>query len=148
MEKINLNAYKVNAKKAYDSKEFTVCNYIGIERCKHDSQAYNKASDADNGKMAISVKSDGFSLMAGSLCAGLTDFNSIWNLFEANVHSDSFWYVTNDFQAYAMSIVEFKEFVYNFCGLAKESAKNGGTVKIRARHESKKMVAWLDAKIA
>lgn len=43
-----------------------------------------------------------------------------------------------------MNIDEFEMFVYAFCGLQTESQKNGGGLKIRCKHESKKMIQWLD----
>ena len=126
-----------------DAKEWAVAALMGITRTTHDSKAYDKDSDVVAGNMRISVKSSAFTLMAGSLCNGLTSFDAIWNLYAANVHSNTFAYVTADFTAYMMNLDEFKSFVYAFCRLERESEKNGGAYKIRCRKESKKMLAWL-----
>ena len=62
------NLIPVEAKKPSDAKEWAVCRYYGIERVSHDSKPYNVASDVDLGEKRISVKSEKFTLMAGSLC--------------------------------------------------------------------------------
>jgi len=111
---------------------------------KAHSAAYDKDSDVNFGTRHISVKSSGFSLMAGSLCEGLTEFDAIWNLYETKAHSNEWCYVTADFTGYFMNREEFKSFVYSFCTTEKESAKNGGAVKIRCRKETAKMLRWLE----
>lgn len=141
------NLIPVEAKKIADAKEWAVCKHYGIERVAHDAKAYNKASDVDTGDKHISVKSAKFTLMAGSLCEGLTEFDDIWNLYETNTHSNCAVYVTEDFKGYEMNMAEFKEFVYKFCRVERESAKNGGACKIRCRSESKALIAWLNAKV-
>ena len=120
--------------------EWGFCAYCGIERHMHDSKAYDKDSDCGD----CSVKASAFTLMAGSLCQGLEDFDEIWNLFASRVHSKRFVYITQDCMAYEMSLDEFKRFVYAFCRLERESEKNGGAMKIRCRKESSKMLKWLD----
>lgn len=134
---------RVSAKNEGDAREWSVCAYMGVERSLHDSKAYDKDSDCVCGDMRISVKASAFTLMAGSLCEGLTDFDSIWNLYESKTHSNTFAYVTKDFIMYMMNLAEFKRFVYEFCGLERESEKNGGALKIRCRKESGKMLKWL-----
>lgn len=141
------NLAPVAAKKPADAKEWSVCKYYGIERVSHDAKPYNEASDVDAGLKQISVKSAKFTLMAGSLCNGLTEFDDIWNLYEATTHSNYAVYVTEDFKGYEMTMAEFKEFVYKFCRVERESAKNGGACKIRCRSESKALIAWLNEKI-
>ena len=123
--------------------EWAVCAHYGIERSTHDNSSYDKNSDLNVGDKHISIKSNGFTLMSGSLCEGLTDFDEIWNLYESKTHSNTFAYMTSDSTVYEMNLIEFKSFVYNFCGLEKESEKNGGALKIRCRKESKKMTQWL-----
>ena len=139
---------RISAKNEGDAREWSVCAYMGVERSMHDSKAYDKDSDCTCGDMRISVKASAFTLMAGSLCEGLTDFDSIWNLYERKTHSNTFAYVTKDFVLYMMTLAEFKQFVYKFCKLEAESAKNGGALKIRCRKESGKMVAWLQSQVA
>lgn len=133
----------IDAAHIADAKEWAVAALMGVTRTKHDSKAYDKDSDVVAGNMRVSVKSSAFTLMAGSLCEGLTDFDSIWNLYESKTHSNTFAYVTADFTAYMMNLAEFKQFVYSFCKLERESEKNGGAMKIRCRKESGKMLKWL-----
>lgn len=131
-----------------DLREWALCDYYGIKRTTHDSQAYNVASDVEAGEKHISVKASGFTLMGGSLCEGKEDFDGIWGVFEKNVHSNRFAYVTQDYTVYEMNINEFKEFVYRFCYINRDSKQNGGRKKIKALKESQKMRNWLAAKIA
>lgn len=144
MIKYNLN--RVEANKIADAKEWSVARHYGITRTAHDSKPYNVASDVETGDKNISVKSSKFTLMSGSFCKGLSTMDEIWTLYETTTHSDTVAYVTEDFDAYEMTITEFKVFVYTFCSVQKESAKNGGTCKIRCRAETKKMVEWLQAR--
>ena len=127
------------------AREHDLCAYYGITRTLHDHSAYDKDSDIVAAGLNISVKASGFSLMSGSLCEGLEDFDGIWNLYESRVHSDHFAYVTSEYEVYMMNIAEFKSFIYMFGALERESQKNGGKVKIKCRKESKKMLAWLDS---
>ena len=133
----------VNARNAGDAREWSLCAYMGVERTIHDSKAYDKDSDCTCGDMRVSVKASAFTLMAGSLCEGLTDFDAIWSLYERKTHSNTFAYITADFTAYMMTLAEFKLFVYAFGKLERESEKNGGALKIRCRKESGKMLKWL-----
>ena len=128
--------------------EWSMCAHLGIKRTVHDNARYDKDSDINVGDKHISVKAARFSLMAGSLCKGCTTFDEIWALYEQNVHSNCFVYITKDFTVYEMTLNEFKLFVYLFCGLERESKKNGGYLKIKARSESKKMLGWLAAQVA
>lgn len=133
----------VAAKNAGDAREWALCNYFGCERSKHDNLSYDKASDLSIDGMDISIKASAFTLMSGNLCGGRDTFDGIWELFAEKVHSNYFAYITKDFTVYMMNLDEFKKFVYKFCGMEKESAKNGGATKIRCKKESKKMLAWL-----
>lgn len=128
------------------AREWSLCRYYGITRTSHDAQRYDVASDIDAGEKQISVKASGFTLMSGALCDGRDTFNGIWALYASRVHSNTFAYVTEDFTVYEMSLDEFAEFVHEFGRLEKESAKNGGALKIRCKKESKKMVGWLEAR--
>jgi len=139
---------RINARNEGDAREWSVCAYMGQPRQKHDSKAYDKDSDVVAGDMRISVKASAFSLMAGSLCEGLTDFDAIWNLYESKTHSNAFAYITKDFIMYMMTLAEFKRFVYEFGYMERESEKNGGAMKIRCRKESGKMLKWLAAQVA
>ena len=142
------NLPRIDARNEGDAREWSVCAFMGVKRTIHDSKAYDKDSDVVAGDMRVSVKASAFTLMAGSLCEGLTDFDSIWNLYAERVHSNTFAYVTKDYTMYMMTLSEFKQFVYRFCKLERESDKNGGALKIRCRKESGKMVEWLAAQAA
>lgn len=125
------------------AREWALCRHYMVERTAHDSVAYDKGSDLNVGEKHISIKASAFTLMSGSLCEGIEDFNGIWNLYAKRVHSNIFAYVTEDFQVYEMNLAEFKQFVYAFARTERESAKNGGAVKIRLRKETKIMRAYL-----
>lgn len=143
-----MTSYIINQlsnKNAGDAREWALCDYYKVNRSAHNSLPYDKDSDLNttDGKH-ISIKSSGFTLMSGSLCEGLTEFDEIWTLYETKTHSNTFAYITSDFTVYEMNLNEFKKFVYNFCGLERESEKNGGTMKIRCKKESKKMLRWFN----
>jgi hypothetical protein len=123
--------------------EWAFCKAHGVDRVKHDNSKYYEDSDLNADGFHYSIKASGFSLMSGSLCEGKTEFEDIWNLYTSKVHSDRFVYITREGIAYIMSLDEFGKFVHEFGRLEKESAKNGGAVKIRCLKESKKMVKWL-----
>lgn len=127
--------------------EFAYATICGVSNHKFDHISYNRGSDVNAGHRHISVKSSGFTLMSGSLCEGNTTFDGIWNLYASKVASNEWAYITKDGRAFEMNLNEFKNFVYSFCGLEKESAKNGGFYKIRCKKESKKMLQWLEARI-
>lgn len=111
-----------------------------------DKVPYYAGSDVNVGNRHISVKSSKFTLMSGSLCEGETTFDGIWNLYERKVHSNEWAYITAEGKAYEMNLSEFKQFVYEFCSVEKESSKNGGKAKIRCRRETKAMLQWLEAR--
>lgn len=142
---LNMTDYTV---KLSEAAEWALCARYGIERTKHDSKPYDEASDVDAGDVRISVKTSSFTLMAGSRCEGRKDFDAIWELYAAKVHSNWFAYVTQDGICYMMSLDEFKELVYMFCMLTRDSTKNGGLPKIQARKETKKMRKWLAERAA
>lgn len=126
-----------------DACEYALCKHYNINRESHDHSSYNKNSDIVVNDKNISVKSDGFTLMSGSLCKGLNTFGEIWNLFEQTTHSNVFAYITKSFTVYEMDINEFKLFMFIFGRVERESEKNGGQLKIRCKKESKKMERWL-----
>lgn len=142
-----MTTYTINAiqttNNAGIAREWALCHYYKVERTSHDHTAYDKDSDLNVGKKHISIKASGFTLMSGGLCEGRETFDSIWELYESKVHSNTFAYITADYTVYEMNLKEFKKFVYKFCGLDRESSKNGGKVKIKARKESGKMLRWL-----
>lgn len=148
MKTTNVRACIRVHKNAGISREWTWCAYNGIERTSHDHTAYDKDSDLTVGDMRFSIKASGFSLISARLCKGCVTFDDIWNLYEHNVHSNLFVYITKDYIAYIMNLDEFKTFIYSFCYLDRESKKNGGGIKIKCRAESKKMLRWFEEKAA
>lgn len=151
MKVYSINQVTVTSEKKVNNgvlREWSLCEHYGVTRTKHDHTAYDKDSDLNVKDMHISIKASGFSLMSGKLCEGREQFDEIWALYESRVHSNRFAYITKDYTVYEMDITEFKKFVYAFCGICKESQKNGGQKKIKARSETKKMLNWLAAQVA
>lgn len=140
-------APRMTAAKKADAKEWAVAATYNITRVKHDSKSCATDSDVVAGNKRISVKSARFSLLSASLCAGMTEFDEIWNHFVEIDNANTYAYVTEEFKVYEMNLDEFKAFVYRFCGLDRESSKNGGGVKIRCKHESKIMLQWLEERV-
>lgn len=126
-----------------DRREWAYCHHHMVDRTSHDCGAYDKDSDCNIGDMHVSVKAAKFSLMSGSKCKDCTTFDEIWERFASTVHSNVFAYITVDYVVYEMNLAEFKEFIYSFCGLTRESKSNGGYAKIKARSESKALLNWL-----
>lgn len=135
-------------KNAGIAREWALCAYYMLPRTVHDHIAYDKDSDLNVGDLHISIKARKFSLMSGNLCEGRETFDGIWELYESRVHSNRFAYVTENWTVYLMDLSEFKQFVYAFCSLSRDSSKNGGKVKIQCRSESKGLLEWLAAKAA
>ena len=146
MKHINIKAFEITANKNNGiNKEWSLCNYYGIERTTHDKTPYNVGSDIETNGMNISVKTPKATLMSGSLCKGCKTFEGIWRRFRKNTHSDTFALILNDCDTYLMNINEFSKFIHKFANLDRESKKNGGGIKIKIYDESKKMKDWLDA---
>lgn len=110
------------------------------EMRKHDHVSFDK--DSDIPEFDMSVKSDGFTLASAKVNHGET-FDEKLDDYKMRVHSTKFAYVTLEMIAYVMNLDEFEIFIRLFCYLDKESSKNGGGCKIKCRHETKKMRAWL-----
>lgn len=107
---------------------------------KADKVPFYMGSDIPEYEM--SVKSSKFSLMSGNACI-CQDFDGMVEEFFSRAKSKQFAYITQDMVAYVMNVEQFRQFVYEFCGLEKESSKNGGRYKVKMRAESKKTLAWL-----
>ncbi len=147
MTAINLASFAPdNVKNNGIRREWTVCAYAGIERTTHDYAPYDKDSDVNVGNRHISIKASKFTLMSGTLCEGKSEFNDIWELYSAKAHSNEWCYMTEAYTAYFMGKEEFKQFVYEFCHVEKDSEKNGGHYKIRCAKETQKMLQWLEAR--
>lgn len=141
---INVNVNFRNYKSNGQHKEQALAYVLTGEIRKADKVPFYMGSDIPEYEM--SVKSSKFSLMNGNACI-CQDFDGIVEEFFNRVKSTKFAYVTNDMVAYVMNIEQFRQFVYMFCGLERESQKNGGRYKVKMRAESKKTIAWLEKNI-
>ena len=116
----------------------------------HDGNAYNAMSDIEHNGQHISVKAYHFTLMSGTLCEGKTTLPEIWDVYARNTHSNLFAYVTKE-TAYMMDMNEFREFVFKFCEVERESnhgdRKGTGSVKVRAKRCENNMVKWFEQKL-
>ena len=148
---INKNIARVQAKnpnrKFSDVAEWALADYYGIERHMHDSKSDSEGADVEveNENLYISVKTARFTLVSGK--AGFDTMETIWNEYENTTKSNLHAYIAKNGIAYMMTRDEWKKFVYRFAGLERESAKNGGYWKIRGRHESKALMAYLNMAI-
>lgn len=106
---------------------------------RHDNLKWNEGSDLPEQHM--SVKSARFSLCAGGQLKGAT-ISEMLNDYFARVASTTFAYVTCDYIVYEMNAQEFRAFLERFGSLERESSRNGGKVKIKAKSESKAMLEW------
>ena len=103
---------------------------------------FDKGSDIE--AISASVKSSGASLA----CLYGDTMEEIVNEYFERVHSTTWVYgvqIDSIFQFYLMNADEFRMFLNEWAGLARES---GPTVryKVRIKKTSGKMVAWLDEK--
>ena len=108
-----------------------------------DSLPYDVASDVTHDGVGYSVKSARFTLASANLIMGDTLSEKL-DYYFARVHSDVFVYITKGYIAYEMNKSEFRKFLEVFSTLERESEKNGGGLKVRAKSESKKMLQWFE----
>ena len=120
--------------------EMSLHEFFGLEKTKHDNIAYDQGSDIVIGTKNISVKSARFTLASGSKFNS-NDFNEIVKKYIETTHSNTFIYITETGKCFEMNINEFVKFIYQFCTLQKDS---DNTMKVRAKHESKTMIKWLN----
>jgi len=125
--------------------EQTLAYTLTGEIRKHDHIAYTAGSDIP--EYAMSVKSAKFSLMNGNLCES-QDFDGIVEEFFRKTASKCFAYITQEMECFVMNPEEFRCFVCQFCGLSRESTKNGGRCKVQMPSESKAVLAWLRMAVA
>lgn len=95
----------------------------------------------------MSVKSDHATLVTADYMHGSTFAEQLQEYFNRTV-STSFAYVANNGTAYIMNAYEFEKFLVAFGTWEAESTKNGGGYKIRLKHESKKMLRWLNGQLS
>lgn len=122
--------YRNNGQEAERIARFTLTGKLE----KADNLAHNLASDCLN----IQIKS-----ARATVCKGTN--------LEKYLKEDAssfFGYVVSDFsKMYLMNKTEYKSFVKTFGTITRESGKNGGSEKIRLKHESKEMIEWFREKL-
>ena len=128
-----------------DAREWAYALTFGINRTRHDSGDYRTSADIETAGRRISVKSGAFSLMSPKQCEGETTMEGIWAVYERTTCATEHAYITDDYQVFTMDEAEFKEFVFTFASVQRESTANKGGLKIKAGHETKKRLAWLMA---
>ena len=64
-----------------------------------------------------------------------------------NDKANHYAYVCSDGTVYIMSKTEYATFVNAFSSIERDSKKNGGAEKIRLKHESNKMLRWLEERV-
>ena len=144
---ITKNIQKVQAKnpmrKFSDIAEWALADYYNIERHMHDSKSDSEGADVEveNENLYISVKTARWTLVSGK--KGFDTMDTIWENYENTTRSNMHAYIAKNGIAYMMNINEWKNFVYKFAGLERDSKKNGGNWKIRGRRESQKMLDYL-----
>lgn len=112
----------------------------------HFEQTYRfnktgKICKADNIKGAdyedIQIKS-----ARATICKGTDLKNHI-----KNDVANRYVYITKNLVAYEMNKAEYLEFCEKFTAVTRDSAKNGGGIKMRLKSESKEMLEWLRQKV-
>lgn len=118
--------YKNNGQHAEQVFRFTLTG----ELTKADNLRHDLGADC----LDIQIKS-----ARATVCKG-TDLDAYLAMDAAKRYA----YVTSDFaKAYVMDRAEWKAFATRFGTVTRESAKNGGSEKIRLGHETNEMREWL-----
>ena len=126
------------------NKEQCLDFYYNGRHGKHDNLKWYEGSDLP--EQHISVKSARFSLCAGGQLIG-SDLLEMLDDYFARVASQTFAYVTKAYEVYEMNATEFRAFLVEFGYFERESSKNGGKLKIKAKSESKAMLAWFSERV-
>lgn len=96
--------------------------------------------ESDIPELLMSVKSARATIASDLIGETLADkVNDYFN----RVASVNWAYITKDGTIYIMGMREFREFVMTFATLQRDSTKNGGRMKVRLPHETKKVIEWL-----
>ena len=103
---------------------------------------YDKASDVE--QIALSLKSNHFTLASGNLMQGNT-LEEMVDYYIATTASARTAYITKQHDVFYMNHKEFKQFLMLFARLERDSERNGGKMKVRMRRETKAMLAWLNS---
>lgn len=140
IHEVPIRQYQNNGMHIEQSTAYTLTGEIR----KHDNVPYYIGSDIEEHK--LSVKSAKFTLANAKSIKGATLDEQLAYYME-HTASEYVIYVTKNFVGYKMNLVEFADFVKEFCYLTRESTKNGGGLKVMAKSESKKMLEWLAVRI-
>lgn len=114
----------------------------GYDYLVNPATSYDMGSDIE--ELNASVKSSGASLanVFGN------NFDQIRDTYFANVHSTLFIYmvaIDDQITEYHMNADEFKEFINEWAGLARDSYSH--LLKIRFKKTSGKMIKWLEERV-
>jgi hypothetical protein len=123
-----LNNYKNNGQDIEQSIRLVLTGKI--ERA--DNIAHNRGTDCG----IYQIKS-----ARATVCKG-TDLVA----YLADDCASAFIYGTANGIAYVMTRNEYIEFATRFSSIARESAKNGGAIKLRLKSETKELLAYLSAR--
>lgn len=108
---------------------------------KADNKPWQYESDIP--ELLISVKSARATIASNLIGETLAD--KVNDYFD-RVASVNWAYIAKDGTIYIMNTIEFREFVMTFATLQRDSTKNGGRMKVRLPHETKKVIEWLNQK--
>lgn len=131
MKKFNfsyLNNYSNHGQNAEQSIRFALTGEIS----KADNVEHSKGADCLN----YQIKSARATVCKGSNLKQYLDIDA----------SSEYIYATKSGTAYVMSRDEYEQFCTEFGTITRESQKNGGGEKIRLKHETSKMIEWLQAR--
>jgi hypothetical protein len=126
--------YTNNGQHLQQVVDFTVTGLIR----KADNKPWNMESDIP--EYMMSVKSARATIASDLI--GETLLDKVNDYF-TRVASVNWAYITKDGWIYIMNMREFREFVMTFATLQRDSTKNGGRMKVRLPHETKKVIEWL-----
>lgn len=132
--------------KVYNRGEFLEIvykDYLGLSAEKDSNTSFDMGDDIP--EFQESVKSRGFSLTCVELGKNKEE---IINAFMARVHSTKFTYLMfneaeNAIVGYSMNQKQFEMFLKMFGVLDRDSKSK--KLKVRIKHETKKMIEWLQA---
>lgn len=132
------DAYKNNGEFAESVAKY----HRGLDYMVNPATSYDNGSDIE--ELNASVKSSNASLA----CLYGNDMNTILDTYFANVHSTLWIYmviIDDMVTEYHMNAEEFRRFLENWAGLAKESGT--GLQKVRMKKTSGIMVRWLENQV-
>lgn len=124
-----LNNYKNHGQNAEQSIRFRLTDEI----IKADNLPHTAGADC----FSFQVKGARATICKGADLKAYLDFDA----------SDAYIYATKSGIAYVMDRAEYEEFCNTFATATRDSAKNGGALKLRLRYETQTMLDWLRERI-